>query len=445
MPAVCRPSSRLAPPVPARDFLPRSTPATGAAVAPGITEVAIYPTGTAGDHQALPMPHRRATFSLIILAFAAFVFSCNEGSVMGLISVIAEDMNRSEAAVGLMTTVFALVNMAASIPLALALKRLPRRVVLSGTAAVLAVGLLLVATAPSFGWLLAGRGVTAFGHAAFWAIVTPTVAGLFSSGERGKSVSRLLIGGSAAGIVGIPLITWVGTHAGWRLPYAVLTGVAVVLALAIFLVMPSFRAEHGTAARGLYPSWRIFVRVLAVCGLCVMSTALTWTFITPFATEVAGMSHAAVPTLLLLGGVAGSVAMVLVGRYLDRFPVLSVAIGLAILGSVWALMAVLGSLPAVLVACVVAQGFGWSVLVAAMVNWAIRHAPGSTDTANGTYATVFGAGNAAGSVLGAGLLAAVGAAWLPVASLVLVGVASVLVWTVRAVHLRKPYNLRTYA
>ena len=82
-------------------------------------------------------------------------------------------------------------------------------------------------------------------------------------------------------------------------------------------------------------------------------------------------------------------------------------------------------------ACVVLQGVAWSILVAAMVNWAIRHAPGSTDTANGTYATVFSAGNATGSLAGSALFAVVGAAWLPVASLVVALGAAVLVWTMR--------------
>jgi predicted MFS family arabinose efflux permease len=305
--------------------------------------------------------------------------------------------------------------------------------VLAGTALLLAVGIAMLASAQTFGWLLAGRGVSAVAHGAFWAIVTPTAAGLFGSAERGRSVARLLLGTSLAGIIGLPLFTVLAQHVGWRAPYWLLCVSVAVAAVAIVLIMPSFRAEQGTAARGLIPSWPIFARILVVCGLTVASVALTWTFLTPFATEVAGMSHSAVPTLLLLGGVSGFVAMFLVGRYLDRFPVRSVAIGLAILGSVWAVMGLFGSVAWVLVVCVAAQGFGWSVLVAAMVNWAIRHAPGSTDTANGTYATVFGAGNASGSLLGAALLAAVGAAWLPVASLAFVLGSAVLVWTMRGV------------
>ena len=399
------------------------------ATASGVAEVAVLPS----DDQAPPMPHRRAVATLIVLALMAFLFSTNETSVIGVISLVADDMDRSEAAVGLMTTVWAIVNMAFSIPAALLLRKLSRRWVLSGTALLLAVGIAMVASAQNFGWLLAGRGLGAVAHAAFWAIVTPTAAGLFGSAERGKSVARLLLGTSLAGIIGLPVFTVLAQNFGWRMPYWLLCASVVAIAVAVVVVMPSFRAEQGSAARGLIPSRPIFGRILVVCGLTVASVALTWTFLTPFATEVAGVSHSSVPTLLFVGGIAGFVAMFLVGRYLDRFPVRSVAIGLAILGSVWALMSLFGSVAWVLVPCVMAQSFGFAVLVAAMVNWAIRHAPGSTDIANGIYATVFGAGNAAGSLLGAVLLAAVGASWLPVASLLFVAGASVLVWTMRGV------------
>lgn len=394
---------------------------------PGLPDVGLY----SHDGPPPPLPHNRAMWSLFVLALAVFVFSCNEGSALGVISVVADDFGRSEAVVGLMTTVFSVVGLLVSIPAAILLTRFPRRHVLAGTVAVLTIGLVIVSTAPTFEVLLAGRAVTALGHASFWAIVTPTVAGMFAAAERGKSVSRLLLGASASGVLGIPAVTWLAQNAGWRAPYVVLAVAAGVLAIAVFLVMPTFRASQGTAAHGELPSWPIFVRILVVAGLTVGSFGLTWTFITPFATEAAGMPDVAVPTLLLLGGVAGLVSMWLVAKFLDRFPVRSVAFGLFLLGSVWAGMALFGATPAVTVACVVLQGAAWSVLVASMVMWALRHAPGSTDTANALYATVFNAGIVVGSLIGAGLLASVGATWLPVASLLVISVAGLLVWTMR--------------
>jgi predicted MFS family arabinose efflux permease len=71
------------------------------------------------------------------------------------------------------------------------------------------------------------------------------------------------------------------------------------------------------------------------------------------------------------------------------------------------------------------------VLIESLVNWAIRHSPESTDTPNAMYATDFNYGIMPGSLVGAALLARVGAAWLPVGSLVACAIAAVLVWTMR--------------
>lgn len=396
----------------------------------GSADIAVYGPDAAGALTP-PIPPRRAAWALTALAVTAFIFVTNEASPLGLISVIADDLDVSESVVGLLTTVFAVFVMLASVPLAMATKRLPRREVIVAAIAVLVVGLVVVATSNSFAQLLAGRAIAAIAHAGFWAVVTPAAASMFPLAVRGRSVSRLLLGPSAVGIIGLPAVTWLALQSGWRTPFWVLVGAAVAMAVVVFLVMPSFRAEQGTVARGEFPSKRIFIRVLVVAAVAVAAMSTTWTFITPFATEVGGFSDAAVPGLLFVGGSAGLVAMWLVGRYLDRFPVKAVAFGLALLVLLWTSMGLFGSVPAVVVGAVLVQAFAWSVLVASMVNWAIRHAPGSTDIANAGYATVFNLGNAVGSVVGAALLAWVGAGWLPAASLVLTLVAAGVVWSVR--------------
>jgi predicted MFS family arabinose efflux permease len=83
----------------------------------------------------------------------------------------------------------------------------------------------------------------------------------------------------------------------------------------------------------------------------------------------------------------------------------------------------------------VLQGFGWSILVAALVNWALRHTPWASDIGNGAYASAFNAGNVVGSLLGAGILAWWGAQWLPYASFTLTLIAAFLVWRARSLPL----------
>jgi predicted MFS family arabinose efflux permease len=72
------------------------------------------------------------------------------------------------------------------------------------------------------------------GQALFWSVVTPATASLFEARVRGRAVSFIygIYGGSAlAGVLGVPVGTWLGQEAGWRLAFA-MSGLGL-LALAI--------------------------------------------------------------------------------------------------------------------------------------------------------------------------------------------------------------------
>ena len=172
---------------------------------------------------------RRAWGAVAALAATAFLFVTNEIGPLGLITVMADGLGRSESAIGLVSTVFAAIVMLASVPLAMLTTRLPRRSLLVGTIAVFAVGALVQAATNSYAVLLTGRVITALAHAVFWAVVTPAAAGLFPAAVRGKSVSRLLVGPAFATICLI----------GFLIP---------PLACAVGVIKPQYGQSEGTVA-----------------------------------------------------------------------------------------------------------------------------------------------------------------------------------------------------
>ena len=393
----------------------------------------------AGDASAkLPTTPRRAMASLVALAFGAFLFVTNEVTPLGLIEPISADLGVSQSQVGLLVTAFAIVVMLSALPLAMLTTKLRRRDLLAGVTAVWTAGIVVIATSGTFEQLMVGRMITGAAHGLFWAVVPPAAAGMFAPSVRGRSVSRVMLGSAAAGVVGLPVATWLAQEVDWHAPFWILASGGLAVTIAIALIMPGFRTSEGSAARGELPSTRRFIRVLVVLALSVAAMAMTWTYIAPFFVEVTGFSMSSVPLLLTLGGALGVVGMWLAGRSIDRYPVKSVAVAMGLLSLMWLMMATLGSVPAVVLAALVLQGLGWSIAIAALVNWAMRHAPWSSDIAVGAYGGVFNLGNAFGSLLGAGVLAWLGAVWLPAGSLVLALAASVIVWLEKPVrpHLR---------
>ena len=383
-----------------------------------------------------PVSRARGIVVLVALAVAAFLVCSNESAIMGLLGPIGDDLGRKESEIGIAATVFAIAVMVFTLPLTLLTTRFVRRWVIVGALLLFSVGALVAATAGSFTQLLVARGITGAAHALFWAVVTPAAAGMFPLAQRGRSVARLMLGASAAGVVGLPAVTWLGRDVGWHAPFWVLAVGGAVLAATVAVLMPSFRTVQSTVIRGEYPSIRRFGRVMAVTALSTGAMALSWTFIAPLATDRYGFANGTVPLLMATSGASGVITTWMIARFLDRWPVKLVVLGEALLVVLFAGLWLGGTSQAVFIAMLLLQGLAWSILVTAMVNWALRHTPWASDIGNGVYAVLFNTGNAVGSRVGVAVVGAWSVDALPRLSTGLVVVALVLVMTTPRVRAR---------
>ena len=405
---------------------PDDAPRTAALAAGSGEAVVLEQPGS----DARPVSPQRAQVVLVALAVAAFLMVTNESGTIGMIPTMSESLGVSQARLGLLSTAFAGAVMIATVPLALLTTRMIRRWVIVAAMVVFTLGTGVAAIAPDFTTLMVSRGITGASHALFWAAVTPAAAGMFPLKQRGKSVSRLLLGPSAAGLVGVPGAGYVAQHLGWNATFWILTAAGAVLALTIAVLMPSFRTAQATVVRGEFPMMGRFARIMGVTLAMTLSTMVTWAFFATYVTSVTGFADSTVPVLLLLGGVSGIATTWIVAKYLDRWPVRLIGLGFVVLVVMFGGVVAFGHIKAAMIAMILLQGFGWSIVIVGMVNWALRHSPWTADIGNGTYATFFNLGNAVGSVLGAAVLANYGEVWLPRVSLIAMTVAMVLVITV---------------
>ncbi|WP_159451430.1 MFS transporter [Demequina sp. NBRC 110054] len=394
---------------------------------------------------ALTLSPRRAKLALLVLAAGAFATGANEASIIALSPAIASGLGVPVAQVGLLATAFALTVVIAAVPLTLLTARLAPRTTLTATLALWTTGVTIAATAGTFVQLAGGRIVSAAAHALFWALVAPTAANLFAPHLRAMTVTRIMVGGAAAGVIGTPLVTIAGERIGWQAPYWAFAAIGVVLAIALALTLPGPvkddsaepddeppAAEH---TRGDVPSMAHFLRVLAVTFTVQVAMSSTWTYIASYFGEVAGMPSSTLPALFALGGVIGVASTLAIGPLLARRAVHSVGLGIIGIGLAWVLLAtgtVWGA-----VGGQIFQAAGWAVLVAALLNWAMRHTPWRTDVGASTFMVTANSGAALGPVLGGIVLASMGLAALPLLSLVLTGVAATIIATVDPKVLRR--------
>ena len=341
---------------------------------------------------------------LIVLSVAAFAFVTTELLPIGLLTLISPDLHRSRSQVGLLVSGFAFVVLLASVPLARLTYRIPRRPLLGVTLTMFAAANAVAALASTYAVLAGSRLVVALTQALFWSVAAATVTGPFPLRMRGRVVALFSSGASLATVLGVPFGTWLGQQAGWRAAFAAVAAAGLVIAVAVVVLVPSYRPDAGNAARGSAPDARRFAILLVATAIGVTGFLTLNTYITPFLLDVGGFAPSTLALLLFVSGAAGVAGTIGVARALDPHPVASLVAPLG-LGAVSLLgLSLLGEVQPAVVCLIAGVGAAFSAFATALQSRMLQVAPGSTDLASAGVSTAFNVGIAAGSLLGGALL-----------------------------------------
>ncbi|GAA0743475.1 MFS transporter [Sphingomonas sp. ABOLD] len=347
-------------------------------------------------------------WSLLALATGAFGIGVTEFAPMGLLPVIARDLQVSIPAAGLLVSAYALGVLIGAPLMTLATGRLPRRLLLILLAGIFTTGNLLAALSGSYAMLLAARVLTAFNHGAFFGVGSVVAAGLVPPERRASAVASMFMGLTIANVVGVPFATWAGEHLGWRASFWGIAGLGVLTMIALRVTLPAVPAPRGGDLRA---ELRVLTRrqvlgalALTVVGASAMFTVFT--YITPILREATHASLGFVTAMLVTYGLGLTVGNWLGGRFADRSVDRT-------------LMVTLASLSAILVAFSFTMDragasailiFLWGVASFALVPpLQVRVMAAAGDAPNLASAVNIGAfnlGNATGAALGGGVLAA---------------------------------------
>lgn len=260
------------------------------------------------------------TVRLTLLALALFIVGTNAFVIAGLLPKIGEGLGVGPGTVGYAISVYAAVVAIASPVVSVACGRMPQQRVMAGGLVLIAIGTFLAAAAGTFAVFTAGRVVAAFGGAALVPTAIAAAPVLVPAAVRGRAIAFVGMGFTLAMAIGSPIGTALADIGGWRLPLALLAGLAAVLAPVLLLVVRDVPVGDGVRLRDRVAVMRNRHIVFATAASLLMMLAfnMVYIFSAVITHDATGGDSSKTAVLLLVYGMAGIAGNVLGGRLTDR-------------------------------------------------------------------------------------------------------------------------------
>lgn len=341
---------------------------------------------------------------LIGMTLSAFVFNTSEFMPIGLLTDIAADFGMTEAACGMVVSIYAWAVMILSLPLMLLVSKAPPKRLLIGVIVLFGACQLLSAASVGFWMLVAARIGVAAAHAVFWSIVTPLAVRVAPSSKASLALSMVGMGTSVAMIFGLPAGRMLGLAIGWRCTFLTVGAIAFVIAACLAVVFPKLDAGKPFTL-GKLPTLlktRSLVALYVTTIVVITGYFAGYGYIEPFFAQVANLSQGDITTALVLFGVAGLAGSLLFARLgnVTLATFMRVAIGGIAVSLLAMALAAAGGMAASCVVCLV-----WG-LAASLYNVSgnaavIKCAPeGASSVAMSIYSGLYNLGIGTGTWLG---------------------------------------------
>jgi DHA1 family inner membrane transport protein len=346
--------------------------------------------------------------ALLALAIGAFGIGTTEFVIMGVLPEVAGDFGVSIPTAGWLVSGYALGVVFGAPLLTVLGTKVSRKKMLMFLMGLFVVGNTLSAFAPTFGVMLIGRVIASLAHGAFFGIGSVVAAGLVAPEKKASAISLMFTGLTVANIVGVPLGTYIGQAAGWRVTFTGVAALGVVGLLGVARLVPEMGRPETDNIRTEFAAFRNvqvwLAMAMTVLGYGGVFAAIT--YITPMMTEVAGYSAGAVTWLLVLFGIGMFLGNLVGGRFADRalMPMLFTALGtLSLALLLFTATAHNKVLAAITLTLIGALGFS---TVPPLQKWVLDQASAAPTLASAANIGAFNLGNALAAWLGGVVIAA---------------------------------------
>ncbi len=260
--------------------------------------------------------------------FGNLVTGCSVLAPAGMLIDLSSGLGVTVHAAGLLVTFGAMMLCVGSPLMAWLTSRIERRILLTTTLVVLALGNAASAFAPDYTTLLIVRLVML----AIGALYTPQAAGtaalIVPAEKRGGTIAYVFLGWSLAAAVGLPLIAFMASRYGWRASYG-----AIGLVGAVSFLFLLWRLPAGLIGAPVdLKTWmdlgrnRVIIVLLAITTLLMSGQFAVFTYMGPLLSKLTQAGPDAVGLVFAIYGVCGFIGIVIVSNIVDSWGALKTSV-----------------------------------------------------------------------------------------------------------------------
>ncbi|MGP2828456.1 MFS transporter [Serratia marcescens] len=273
-------------------------------------------------------PARKLTAIALVIAFIQFTNALEYMVFNPIFIYMAGDFSVPVSFAGYVSAAYTLAAVISGIGAFFWIGGVEKRHFLMLNVTLLGVTTLLIATTQQFYWLLALRLLAGLLGGTTMGVGIGLLLNAAPAALHGRMLATVIASFSLVSIVGMPGMLYLCEVASWRAALAAIGGLCLLAAVLVALFVPKDAPQPQAAAPVTLD--RRLLLFASAAGLTQFSPMLLIPVLAPLLTQRLQVANAHLSWLFLIGGVAGYLATVLAGRWLQR-----VGATLLLLGSLW--------------------------------------------------------------------------------------------------------------
>ena len=307
------------------------------------------------------------------LGISCFLWMLNFLGITPFYPFIAADLDTPVALIGQITGLIAIVSIPIGIVTGPLADRYGHRRVLLGGICALSIGSLVIALAPNYSLLLLLVPFGAMSLATVRPLSIAIAGSHLGDDDRRRAVGIATVGMSTAGVLGIPILTLIGSIWGWRTSFGLLTGFNVLTTVFLWRTIPADGgrsiADGSTPLNPRAYAWLLadFATVFLI-GSTLLREASIWGFYTfrgAFFVDTFRVGSQHVGWIFSIAGVGLLAGSATASNPRFKAPLRAIALsGIVIMASACTLTLVLpfGLVAAVVLTTITAFGLGFAMV-----------------------------------------------------------------------------------